>query len=198
MDAKTLCLGALMHDDASGYEIRKLFEDGVFSAIHDVSFGSIYPALTVLLERDWVTCRVAEQDGRPDKKIYSITPAGRAAFLDAISSPPAPDKMRSEMLFILSFGDYLPRADVIALIDRYLEEYEARLDALKSCTCAEDAPPVRTFVNDFGLAMYETAVTFLRKRRDELVIQASGEANSNVGPARMSEHRPVAAVGGTP
>jgi len=196
MDAKTLCLGALMHEDASGYEIRKLFEDGLFSAIHDVSFGSIYPALTVLLEREWVTCRVAEQDGRPDKKIYSITPAGRDAFLDSISAPPAPDKMRSEMLFILSFGDYLPRADVIALVDKYLIEYEARLEALQACTCAEDAPPVRTFVNDFGLAMYETAIDFLRRRRDDLVVQASGETNSNVGPARENASTQRAAAGG--
>jgi PadR family transcriptional regulator AphA len=196
MDAKTLCLGALMHEDASGYEIRKLFEDGLFSAIHDVSFGSIYPALTVLLERDWVTCRVAEQNGRPDKKIYSITPTGREAFLDAISAPPAPDKMRSEMLFILSFGDYLPRADVIALVDRYIESYAAKLEALQSCTCIEEAPPVRKFVNDFGLAMYETAISFLRRHRDDLVLQASGEANSNDGPARGSNPAPVAAAGG--
>jgi len=193
VDAKTLCLGALMHDDASGYEIRKLFEDGLFSAIHDVSFGSIYPALTVLLEREWVTCRIAEQDGRPDKKVYSITASGRAAFLDAISTPPAPDKMRSEMLFVLSFGDYLPRADVMALVDRYIAEYRDRLLALESCSCAENAPPVRKFVNDFGLKMYKTAIAFLEDHRSDLMNQANGEANSNV------EHlTPVTAAGGAP
>ena len=169
MDAKILCLGALMHSDASGYEIRKLFEDGPFSAIHDVSFGSIYPALTVLLERGWVTCEIAEQNRRPDKKVYSITPAGRDAFLDALSTTPAPDKMRSEMLFILSFGDHLPRADVLALIDQYIADYEARLTVMQDCDADVDNAPVRRFVHDFGTAMYETAVLFLRERREDLV-----------------------------
>lgn len=187
MDAKTLCLGALMHDDASGYEIRKLFEDGPFSAIHDVSFGSIYPALTALLEREWVTCCVAEQDGRPDKKVYSITPAGRTAFLDAISKPPAPDKMRSEMLFILSFGDHLPRAHVLGLIDSYIVDYEDRLAAMKVCENGTELAPVSRFVHDFGQTMYETAVRYLRDRRADL-IDSSNNRDDTV--------RPLKAVGG--
>ena len=169
MDAKTLCLGALMHSEASGYEIRKLFEGGPFSAIYDVSYGSIYPALTVLLDREWATCCVAEQNGRPDKKVYSITPAGRVAFLDALSTTPAPDKMRSEMLFILSFGDHLPPTAVLDLIDRYIADYEDRLAAIDDCDDDLTLPPVRRFVHNFGITMYETALKYLRTHRADLV-----------------------------
>lgn len=168
MDAKTLCLGALMHSEASGYEIRKLFEGGPFSAVYDVSFGSIYPALTVLLDREWATCSVEEQDGRPDKKVYSITPAGRAAFLDALATAPAPDKMRSEMLFILSFGDHLPRSSVLDLVDRYIGDYEERLSAIDDRCDDSGLPPVRRFVHNFGITMYETALEYLRTHRDDL------------------------------
>lgn len=169
MDAKTLCLGALMHSEASGYEIRKLFEGGPFSAIYDVSYGSIYPALTVLLDKEWATCCIAEQDGRPDKKVYSITPEGRAAFLDALGSTPAPDKMRSEMLFILSFGDHLPRKDVLTLIDRYIADYEERLAAVHDCRDDARVPTVRRFVHNFGITMYETALDYLRTHRADLL-----------------------------
>ncbi|MEQ8509879.1 MAG: PadR family transcriptional regulator [Rhodospirillaceae bacterium] len=170
MDAKTLCLGALMDKDASGYEIRKLFEDGPFSAIYDVSFGSIYPALNVLLDREWATCCVAEQAGRPDKKVYSITPAGRYAFLEALSRTPAPDKMRSEMLFILSFGDHLSRSVVLNLVDRYIADYEERLSAINDCADTRNlSSPVRHFVHNFGVTMYEAALTYLRDHRAELV-----------------------------
>ena len=51
MDAKTLCLGALSRGDASGYEIKKAFEEGPLSHIHEASFGAIYPALTRLDEQ---------------------------------------------------------------------------------------------------------------------------------------------------
>jgi len=84
MDSKTLCLGALILGDASGYEIKKLFEEGPFSYFHQTSFGSIYPALGNLMEEGLVTCDERAQDGRPDKKVYSLTEAGRAAFIHAL------------------------------------------------------------------------------------------------------------------
>ena len=43
MDAKTMCLGALMLGDATGYDIRKRVEE-TFSHFLDVSLGAIYPA----------------------------------------------------------------------------------------------------------------------------------------------------------
>ena len=191
MDAKTLCLGALMHGKASGYEIRKLFEGGPFSPIYDVSYGSIYPALTRLLDEEWATCCVAKQDGRPDKKVYSITPGGRAAFLNGLASTPAPDKMQSEMLFILSFGDHLPRADVIKLVDRYISNYEARIAAIHNCADDTVLPAVRRFVHNFGIAVYETALDYLRTHRADLTEELSLARD----PATPIKNRPAVSAG---
>jgi len=58
MDVKTLCLGVLSLGDASGYEIRKMFEEGPFAHFHHASFGSIYPALSPLLDAEQVTWAV--------------------------------------------------------------------------------------------------------------------------------------------
>ena len=107
MDSKTLCLGALILGDASGYEIKKLFEQGPFSYFHHTSYGSIYPALGKLTHEGLVTCDEHEQDGRPDKKVYSLTDAGRAAFKKALAKIPAPDKIRSESMYMLFFANQL-------------------------------------------------------------------------------------------
>ena len=40
MDVKTLCLGVLTLGDASGYEIRKQFEEGPFAHFFGASYGS--------------------------------------------------------------------------------------------------------------------------------------------------------------
>ena len=48
MNVKTLCLGVLSLGEASGYEIKKEIEEGLFSHFIDASFGSIYPALMQL------------------------------------------------------------------------------------------------------------------------------------------------------
>ena len=76
MDIKTTCLGVLMLGDASGYEIRKSFEEGPFSHFAEGGFGSIYPALTKLTKEGLVTCTAHQQEKRPAKKVYHITDAG--------------------------------------------------------------------------------------------------------------------------
>ena len=77
MDARTLCLGALELGDASGYEIKKLYEEGDLSHFYAVGFGSIYPALTRLVDDGLAECFDQPQDKRPDKKVYALTEAGR-------------------------------------------------------------------------------------------------------------------------
>lgn len=75
----TPCIGALFFGKATGYEINKMFVEGPFARFLDAGYGSIYPALTRLTEEGKVTCEAAPQDGRPDKKIHSLT----EAFSDA-------------------------------------------------------------------------------------------------------------------
>ena len=76
MNVRTLCLGILTTGEASGYEIKKEIEEGLFSHFIDASYGSIYPALTQLAGEGLVTVRAEEQSGKPDKKVYAITPKG--------------------------------------------------------------------------------------------------------------------------
>ncbi len=89
MDIRTLCLGILTWGDASGYEIKKIFEDRL-SYFYEASYGSIYPALTKLTDDGLVSCRAEAQDKRPDKKVYAITPTGRMAFMDATAGRAGP------------------------------------------------------------------------------------------------------------
>ncbi|MFA7428744.1 MAG: PadR family transcriptional regulator [Rhodospirillaceae bacterium] len=166
MDAKTLCLGALMLGDASGYEIRKFYEDGPYSAFHAVSLGSIYPALNALLTDGLVTVCEMAQDGRPAKKVYTVTEQGKAVFMRGLEGSPGADRFRSDMLFILAFGHVLPPARRTALLDGYLEEYQRMRAELAACIDANpDVPAGRRFVRDFGLAVYEAVITYVAENR---------------------------------
>ena len=82
MDVKTLCLAVLFQGEATGYEIKKAFEEGPFAHFQRASFGSIYPSLSRLLAEGLAEAEAHEQDGRPDKKVYRLTAAGREAFDD--------------------------------------------------------------------------------------------------------------------
>lgn len=173
MDVRTVCLGVLTLGDASGYEIRKMFEEGPFQYFTDAGFGSIYPALKKLHNDGHVTVREEAQEGRPDKKVYSITPAGRKAFTTAIAGAPGADKFRSDFLLTLFFEHFLPQSLVARAVDERIAWYREKLEHLRSCDRSGwGAGP--TFVNQFGQAVYGAAVTFLEENRDGLV-EAAGK-----------------------
>src|SRR3546814_17760754 len=99
MDAKTLCLGVLSRGAASGYEIKKAFEEGPFSPFHQASFGTRYPALNALSADGLVAGRAPAPQKRPAKKSYSPTPQGRNARLPPQMPTPGPDALRPDPLF---------------------------------------------------------------------------------------------------
>jgi len=167
-----------MRGEHSGYEIRKLFEDGPFSTIQGVGFGSIYPALTALLRDGLVTVEEHSQDGKPDKKTYSITRTGQTAFLDALQGEPAPDKLRSDMLFMLSFGDLMGPDRVRASLNKYVAHFEGRLEdmAAESLDDCDHNNPGHDFVHGFGETLNRTAIAYIEENRHLLENQNTVEA----------------------
>ncbi|WP_422367553.1 helix-turn-helix transcriptional regulator [Pelagibius sp.] len=173
MDVKILCLGVLSRGEASGYEIKKAFEEGPFSHFHQASFGSIYPALNALSSEGLVECRAQAQEKRPDKKIYSLTAKGQQTLTNALLTEPDHDRVRSDFLFILSFAQFLPPARVAALIDQRIAWYRESLERMEGCAAANTAPPGAAFVRNMGIAVYRTAAEYLENNRDALIAEVS-------------------------
>ncbi len=117
MNVKTLCLAILNVEDATGYEIKKASTEGLFQHFVDVSYGSIYPALAKLEKDKMVTCQAQAQEGKPDRKIYSITDMGRAEFIKSINVLPQPDKFKSEFLLLAINADLASPQILEAAID---------------------------------------------------------------------------------
>lgn len=173
MDVKTLCLGALYHSDASGYEIRKLFEeDGPYAQIQDASYGSIYPALKALLEQGMIVSIEQADEARADKKVYRITDRGRDALFAELMREPAPDRLRSDLFFVLSFGEALPAAHVARLLRERSAHYRRLISQLSECPQAPRATPGGRFVHGFGLAVYKAAAEYLDAHAEELIAAA--------------------------
>lgn len=167
MDVKTLCLGALTMGDATGYEIRKMFEEGPFGQFYDASYGSIYPALNALLKEKLVSVTEHAQDGKPDKKVYRVTPSGLERFKQALAEPPTRDKIRSEHVVRLFFADYLNRDDLEKVYASYLTHFQEQAARLRNLEPAPDAPG-RMFTRGFGLRFYEQMAEYLIVNRAQL------------------------------
>ena len=76
MNVKTLCLGILTLREASGYEIKKMVEDGMFSHFIICCDGSIYPAWTQMLNEDLLTVRARNRPDGPTRRSTPSPPRG--------------------------------------------------------------------------------------------------------------------------
>lgn len=176
MDIKTSCLGVLACGPASGYEIRKAFEEGPFSHFAEGGFGSIYPALGKLTEQGLVTCHVTSQSGRPDKKTYEITSAGRKVLVQKLSAAnPGEDKFKSNFLFTLFFAEEMPHDFLRDILDSRIEWYREKLDVMRGF--GDGRADGKDLVRGFGIAVYQAAHDYLVAERDAFLdLRATGRS----------------------
>lgn len=81
-----ILLGLLSQQPMSGYDIRSMFS-GLRWLADTPSYGSLYPTLHALLEEGLVTVNVEPGEGKPPKKLYSLTEAGHAALRSWLQKP---------------------------------------------------------------------------------------------------------------
>lgn len=181
MDVKTLCLGVLTLHDMTGYEIKKHFEHA-FAHFFAAGYGSIYPALSELTRDRLVRCRDVAQDKRPDKKIYSITDAGRARLETALAETPPRHKVRSEFLVLLYFAHLMSRERLGEVLDERVRDIDEMIACIDEAFAAEGVrPPADEMVAGLGRVTLEAQRKFIVDNRDRWI------ASANDGDARHSE-----------
>jgi DNA-binding PadR family transcriptional regulator len=165
---RTICLAILSEGETTGYDIRKMSTEGEYSYFVDASYGSIYPALAKLEQDGLVTSRVEPHPGKPSRKVYSITEAGRQEFIDTLFEPLADDEFRCEFLMFARFAHELP-AELVEkrICERVsaLDEHIGRLEDLKD----KRTSATETWILNLGIDSLSHHRTYLNKHRQELV-----------------------------
>ena len=173
MNVRTVCLSILYEGEATGYEIRRLTVEGECAYFVEASFGSIYPALAKMEAEGLVTSRIEPQEGKPAKKIYAITEAGRRAFVASLFEPLGEDVFRSPFLLFARYAHLLPASLVETRLGEHLtkmDENKKKLeDVLKShqpLSAADD------WVAQYGLSVMEVARQHVETHMRELIALA--------------------------
>jgi DNA-binding PadR family transcriptional regulator len=177
MNVRTLCLGILAFEEASGYEIKKAVEDGMFSHFIEASYGSIYPALTQMLADGLVTVREQVQEGKPLKKAYSITEAGRKALKKSLHELPQNDKFKSEFLFQTLFRDELDPDHLHDVFDGQLAFLYSELATVDECRASAEPGSGHAFVNGYGRAVLTAAIDYMEQSRGMLGLPEKAKAS---------------------
>lgn len=158
-------LGLLVRAPMHGYELKAAFESELGS-LWTLNYGQLYPALEKLEADGLVAKERIVQDDRPDKKVYSITPEGRAELQRWLTEPGAPPKLtRDEFYFKLMAARRSSAVELQALVQR---QRQACLQALGEWTRAKAAlnarrEPVAVLLAESAMRRIEADVKWLEQ-----------------------------------
>ena len=114
-------LGILTDGPLHGYELKRRLADSEHG-FWTVSFGSLYPALRRMEKRGFVSVSA----GETRRKVYQLTPEGKAYFQELLEDPRAADEERAFTLK-LSFFRFLDSESRLGLLERRKAHLTSRL-----------------------------------------------------------------------
>ena len=100
-------LGLISNGDKTGYEIMTVFRDSL-NHFWTAQTSQIYRELQTMEKSGWISQTHVAQAGKPDKNVFSITPAGHEELLRWLRQDNLPAGYRNPFLLKTFFMGELP------------------------------------------------------------------------------------------
>lgn len=125
-------LGLLSFKPRTGYQLKQLFESSI-NHFWNAHMSQIYRELSSMEEKGWVTSIIEPQEGKPDKKIYSVTQEGTEVFKRWLQEFPETmeEAGRSEFLARIFFASHIDPADLAYELRRFIRKRQDQLNSYK-------------------------------------------------------------------
>ena len=166
MELRHALLGLISLRPMSGYDLGRAF-NGSVAHFWYADQSQIYRTLERVAESGAITTNVVPQEGRPDRKVHSLTAAGREELEEWLTSPVEADRPKEAFLARLFFADSLGKDGV----ERLLAEREQNVEAMRQELDAVDAQGddlgavLRAATLRNGVIHAEAELTWLRETR---------------------------------
>jgi len=176
MSLRHAILGILDRNPMHGYELKRVLDQHV-SLFWPVKLAAIYPSLHRLEEDGLVTHRTqATPEGRPDRKVYSITGVGRDELRRWCHEPPegqAENRSPLYLKLLVAREEHFP--DAIHWVQKELDEFRARLERVPRVDLP-DKPEflLPRFMRDSGVAHIELQIELLESLQERLLRHCTG------------------------
>ncbi len=115
-------LGWLQKEPMSGYDLKKQFDQGA-GYLWPVDQMQIYRTLDRLVEQGNVSVREEIQHHRPNRKVYTVTDAGREELRHWLTSPQVLPALRDPLLIQLFFAAPVSNAEIMELLEHQHAEH---------------------------------------------------------------------------
>jgi DNA-binding PadR family transcriptional regulator len=166
-------LGFLEFQPMTGYDLRKNFDQSV-AHFWSATQSHIYKALEGLEKKGWAEAKVVPQEGKPNRKEYQMTGAGRAELRRWLTTPLPLNPVRQAWLIQIFFSHFSSAEEIAALLEARMDEIRARLKTYREeVQAALDENAERVGVErvhelwqitlDYGIDYYEAELAWLEK-----------------------------------
>ena len=169
-------LGFVHIEPATGYTLMQRFQGSVGS-FWSATQSQIYRELHGLESRGLVRVEVVPQEGKPARKLYSLTRDGRRELHDWLTGEVEPLQLRDPFLLRLAFSAELPLEVTLAMLQNYedrmserLAEYDRRLGAAEIFALARSDRERALWIISIesGIAWCEAQIAWLKLARERL------------------------------
>jgi DNA-binding PadR family transcriptional regulator len=120
-------LVALSEQPWSGLDLARRFDRSIGFFWH-ATHQQIYRVLARMDGDGWVTVTEVAQTGKPDKKVYAVSPAGARVLAEWLARTTPMEPLRSELAVKMRGAAFGDRAAVLAVVRANLAEHRLRLD----------------------------------------------------------------------
>jgi DNA-binding PadR family transcriptional regulator len=120
-------LGFLDYEPMSGYDLKKFFDQSV-AHFWSATQSHIYKALETLESEGFVESRIIPQEGKPNRKEYHITKAGRAELHRWVVTPLPLAATREAWLIQIFFSHTSTNEEIIELLKARAKDIRTMLE----------------------------------------------------------------------
>ena len=171
-------LAFLEFQPMSGYDLKKFIDQSV-NHFWSATQSHIYKELENLEKKGMTQVELIPQEGKPNRKEYRITDAGRAELRNWLVTPIPLDPVRQAWLIQIFFSHFSTNEEIAALIETRMNEIREKLKTYRGDAQAaieenarrigvERARELWQITLDYGIDYYESELAWLEKTQDRV------------------------------
>jgi DNA-binding PadR family transcriptional regulator len=163
-------LALLAKEPAHGYELKLALEQTFGAAYPSPNIGQIYVTLKRLEHDGLVRSQDVEQDRRPNKRVYELTPRGREALRAWVDAPSDGPRVRDDFFVKLILAPMAGLADRMELMNKQRRHYLGMMRALAELHSETDPAEVAARLLIEGAVLHLQAdLDWLQRCQEELL-----------------------------
>lgn len=132
-DLEAAILGLLYEKPQYGYQLEKTIEGSGMRNWTQIGFSSIYYVLKKLEKKELVTSKLEAVEGKPSRKVFTITDKGRETMKEKVRDLLSWNKkLISPFDLGVAYLNYLEPSEVVGCLENYMESAKGRIKFLES------------------------------------------------------------------